>query len=52
MSTQTRNRAIILAVVAIGIVIGLIWPFALDNTKRLRDAEKAAEQGATVPDNQ
>jgi hypothetical protein len=49
MSTQTRNRAIILAMVAVAIVIGLIWPFALDNTKRMKDAEKAAQEGAAVP---
>lgn len=49
MKTQTRNRAIILAMVVTAIVIGLIWPFALDNTKRMRDAEKAAEQGTTIP---
>ncbi|WP_191062625.1 hypothetical protein [Geminicoccus harenae] len=49
MSTQTRNRAIILAMVVVAIVIGLIWPFALDNTKRMKDAEKAVEQGTEMP---
>ena len=43
MSTQTRNRAILVAVIVIGVVIGLIWPFALDNTKRMKDAMKATE---------
>ncbi|HEX2527298.1 MAG TPA: hypothetical protein VHL31_13505 [Geminicoccus sp.] len=49
MSTQTRNRMIILAVVVIAVLIGLVWPYALDNTKRIRDAEKAAEQGTEMP---
>ena len=48
MTEQTRNRAIILAVVIAGIVIGLIYPFALDNTKRMQDAE-AARQGTATP---
>jgi hypothetical protein len=49
MSTQTRNRAIILGMVILAIVIGVIFPFAVDNTKRMRDAEKAAEQGTEMP---
>ena len=49
MTEQTRNRVIILAVVAIGIVIGLIYPFAVDNTKRMKDAEEAGAQGTAMP---
>jgi hypothetical protein len=51
MSTQTRNRAILVVLVVAGIVIGLIWPFALDNTKRMKDAMKAEEQGTETPVN-
>ena len=49
MTEQTRNRAIILAVVVVGILVGLIYPFALDNTKRMKDAEEAAAQGTAMP---
>lgn len=42
--TQRTRFLIVLAVVIAGIVIGAIFPFAVDNTKRLKDAEKAAQE--------
>lgn len=42
--TQRTRFLIVLGVVIAGIIIGAIFPFAVDNTKRLKDAEKAAQE--------
>lgn len=44
--TQRTRFLIVLGVVIAGIIIGAIFPFAVDNTKRLKDAEKAAQEEA------
>lgn len=48
---RTASRAVILAVVLGGVAIGGLFPLALDNTVRERDAEKAeiAARQATAP---
>jgi hypothetical protein len=47
--SDRQKFLIVVAVVLAGIVIGAIFPFAVDNTKRMRDAEKAAEPTSQEP---